>query len=122
MKDGEIGVIIMCERKMEEKGHADTSIDESQKPEKGIFVCPVCRTLLPEDDLVDVKSVIEDNLYYVGGIRIVNSQIELQCNFQHRYSEEGFTIDEPHNLVAVVTAAFDESGCCILFEIVDIRE
>ena len=109
----------MFERKMEEEGHICTNADKSQEHEKGSFVCPVCRKFLHADSLVDMKSIVEDNLYGTGGVLIVNSRVELHCNFEHRY-EKGFTLDEPHKLMAVVDAAFDRSGACIHFEIVDI--
>jgi len=82
-------------------------------------VCPICEELLNQSNLVDVKSVVDDNLYYLSGVRIVNSQVELHCDFEHRFDEEGFTIEKPHRLVAVIEAAFDGFGRCIQF---DIRE
>ena len=37
--------------------------------------CPVCGRPLKKDDLVDVKSVVEENLYDMGGVRIVDSHV-----------------------------------------------
>jgi len=84
-----------------------------------LFVCPVCTKLLHVDNLVDCRSIVEDNLYHVGGVLIVNSRVELHCSFEH-WCNEGYTLDEPHELMAVVDAVFDRSGDCIHFEIVDI--
>ena len=82
--------------------------------------CPVCGRPLKKDDLVDVKSVVEENLYDIGGVRIVDSHVRLECDFEHRFDEKGFTLDEPHELVAVVDAAFDERGTCTQFVITSI--
>lgn len=121
MKDGKIeGGFTMVDRKMKEKGHADTNVDLYEGHEGMRIFCPVCRKLLHEDNLVDVKSIVEDNLYFVGGVRIMNSRVPLACDFQHRFDKGGVTLDEPHELVAVVTAEFDGSGACIQFEIVDV--
>ncbi|KYK37909.1 MAG: hypothetical protein AYK18_18135 [Theionarchaea archaeon DG-70] len=107
-------------KKMKEKGHADTGADLIEGHEKERFVCPVCKKPLHADNLVDMKSIVEDNLYYVGGVRIMNSRVPLACDFQHRFDRGGVTLDEPHELVAVVTAEFDGSGACIQFEIVEV--
>lgn len=105
----------MSDREMEER---ELDADPDPLEEKGIrLVCPVCGNLLHKNNLVDIRSIVEDNLCYIGGVRIVNSKIELHCDFDHRYREEGFTIDEPHGLVAVIDAVFDGAGRCIQFEI-----
>ena len=84
------------------------------------FVCPVCGKLLHEKNLPDMESVIYDNLYYRGGVRIASPKVQLYCYFDHRYDEEGFTIEEPHGLVGVVDAKFDQ-GECTTFAIVEIH-
>ncbi|KYK29602.1 MAG: hypothetical protein AYK19_19490 [Theionarchaea archaeon DG-70-1] len=110
----------MVDRKMKEKGHANTSIDLNREHKDMRFICPVCKKPLHEDNLVDMKSIVKDNLYYVGGIRIMNSRVPIACDFQHRLDKGGVTLDEPHELVAVVTAEFDGSGACIQFEIAEV--
>lgn len=85
-----------------------------------LFVCPVCGEPLQGNNLVDAKSIVEDNLYYVGGVLIV-SDVWLHCNFEHRYTEEGTTMENPHKLVAVVKAAFDKKGKCFTFDIVEVH-
>lgn len=98
------------------KGHTDTLVKEHKK---GDFVCPVCKKLLHESNLVDMKSIVEDNLYYFGDVRIV-SNVRLECDFEHRVDDEGFTLENPHKLVAVVNAEFDETGNCVQFDIVEV--
>jgi hypothetical protein len=82
--------------------------------------CPVCGRLLQKGDLADVQSVVEDNLYDLGGVRLVDSHVRLECDVEHRFDEKGFTLDEPHDLVVVVDAAFDESGSCVQFVIIGV--
>ena len=107
--------------KMEEKGHANTGVSLDRDQEKDTaFICHVCKKPLHADNLVDMKSIVEDNLYYVGGVRVMNSRVPLACDFQHRFDKGGVTLDEPHELVAVVTAEFDGSGACIQFKIVEV--
>jgi hypothetical protein len=56
----------------------------------------------------------------MGGVRIVDSKVRLECDVEHRFDEKGFTLDEPHELVVVVDAAFDGSGDCVLFAITEV--
>ena len=88
--------------------------------EKKSFVCPVCGKPLHEVNLPDQESIIEDSLYYVSGVRIVNSQVQLYCDFVHRFEKEEVTLDEPHDLVGLVIAVFDELGTCIQFNLVEV--
>ena len=104
-------------KKMEEEGHVKTDEDVLQDHGEDMrFVCPVCKRVLHEDNLVDVRSVVEDNLYFVGGVLIVG-KVRLHCEFEHRFNEAEVSIDEPHKLMAVVDAEFDGSGGCVHFEI-----
>ena len=88
--------------------------------EKKSFVCPVCGKLLHEVNLPDQESIIEDSLYYVDGFRIVNSQIQLHCDFEHRFEKEEQTLDEPHGLTGLVNVVFDGLGNCIQFNLVEV--
>ncbi|KYK32606.1 MAG: hypothetical protein AYK19_15305 [Theionarchaea archaeon DG-70-1] len=110
----------MSKKKTEQLRNEEIDDTMLQRDNDVTFVCPVCGKLLHKNNLVDAKSIVEDNLYYVGGILIV-SDVWLHCDFEHRYDEDGMTLDEPHNLVAVVKAAFDKKGDCIHFDIMDIR-
>lgn len=87
-----------------------------------ISICPVCKNPIHETNAVDTKSIVEDNLYYVGGVLIKDCPVRLYCDFEHCYAEEGVTLDEPHDLVAVVEAVFDTKGNCTRFTIVEIHE
>ena len=84
------------------------------------LVCPVCGRLLKKGDLVDAQSVVEENLYDMGGVRIVDSHVRLECDVEHRFDEKGFTMDEPHELVVVVDAVFDGLGSCVQFAITEV--
>lgn len=106
----------MVDRK-KEKGHADTGLFQ----QKDVKDCPVCGRPLHKDNLVDMKSIVEDVLYDIDGVRLVGCTVRLECDCEHRVDEEGFTLDEPHNLVAVVTVEFDETGNCVQFAITEIR-
>ena len=85
-----------------------------------ILACPVCGRPLYKGDLVDVESVVEENLYDLGGVRIVDSHVRLECDVEHRFDEKGFTLDEPHELVVVCDAVFDGLGSCVQFAIAEV--
>jgi hypothetical protein len=104
----------MDDRK-KEKGHAGTVVTDEDTLD-----CPVCGRPLQKGDLVDAQSVVEDNLYDMGGVRIVDSHVRLECDVEHRFDEKGFTLDEPHDFVVVINTAFDGSGKCIQFTITEV--
>ncbi len=110
----------MVNRKIEEEGHTDSDEGLPEEHTKEGIVCPVCGKVLYKDNLVDKESIIEDNLYFVGGVLIKNCTILLHCDFEHLFKERDITIDDPHQLVAVVSATFDGSGECVQFEIVEV--
>ena len=86
------------------------------------FPCRVCGKILRKRNLPGVKDVIEDGLYSNGNISIVNSTVVLECQFPHYYcEEEDATVDEIHDVVAVIKAVFDDKGKCALFDILEIR-
>lgn len=101
---------------LKDRNHSDA--DVGRKHEKDT-ICPVCKKLLHKDNLVDMKSIVEDVLS-IDGVRIVGCTVRLECDCKHRFDEEGFTLDEPHKLVAVVTVEFDETGKCVQFAITEI--
>ena len=117
---------------MSENKDGNGQIDTDFRDEKGNesdfecenfsdFICPVCGKLLHEVNLPDQESIIEDSLYYVDGFRIVNSQVQLLCDFVHRFEKEEVTLDEPHDLTGLVIAVFDGSGNCIQFNLVKVH-
>ena len=85
------------------------------------FVCPVCCELLHEKNLPDMESVIYDSLYYARDVCIWNSRVQLYCDFEHRYDEEGVIIEEPHDLAGFIDAGVDFSGECIKFPLSEIH-
>ena len=86
------------------------------------FPCPVCGKRLGKRNLPGSKDVIEDGLYSNGNISIVNSTVILECGFPHYYcEEEEATVDEIHDVVAVIKAEFDDKGKCIQFDILEIQ-
>jgi hypothetical protein len=93
-----------------------TSIPSDRK-----VVCPVCGSQLHEINLVDKEGIIDEMLHSYGGLLIVDSEVTLLCECEHRYDEEEFTLEDPHKIVAVVDAVFDGSGECTQFEITEIR-
>ena len=44
----------------------------------------------------------------------------LECDVEHRFDGEGFTLEEPHELVVVCDAVFDGSGSCVQFGIAEV--
>jgi hypothetical protein len=105
------------EIKDSDQEHVNGSVVRSDKE----IVCPVCGRQLHDTNLVDAEGIIDDKIYSEGEVLIVDSEVTLLCEFEHRYDEDGVTIEGPHNLVAVVDAEFDGSGECIRFVITDIR-
>jgi uncharacterized radical SAM superfamily Fe-S cluster-containing enzyme len=105
---------------MEDRKDGTDKDQDGNLREKKSFVCPVCGKLLHEVNLPDMRSIIEDTLYHVDGVRIVNSQIQLYCDFEHRFEKEEQTLDEPHGLTGLVNVVFDELGTCIQFNLVKV--
>ncbi|MBU7018939.1 MAG: hypothetical protein HXS44_15630 [Theionarchaea archaeon] len=86
------------------------------------FPCPVCGKILGKRNLPGARDVIEDGLYSNGNISIVDSSVVLECRFPHYYcEEEEATVDEIHDVVAVIRVAFDKKGKCALFDILEIH-
>lgn len=95
--------------------------EEQDSGEKITFVCPVCGKLLHERNLPDMHSIIYDNLYLQGGVRIGSPKVRFYCDFEHCFDEEGLTMDNPHDLLGVVDAEFGPAGDCTRFSLSDIR-
>jgi hypothetical protein len=121
MEDEEIeGGITMVEKNMEEKGYANTG--KLVQNCENVKVCPVCGKELC-NQLPCRESVLGDSLVLTKYIRIVNSEITVECTFYHDHDEadEDTFLEEPHQLVAVIQMVFDSSGVCTVFDIVDIH-
>ena len=110
----------MVERNMEEKGYTHTG-NVVQDCET-VKVCPVCGKELC-NQLPCRESVLGDSLILTEYVRIVNSEVTVECRFYHERDEadEDTFIEEPHKLVAVIRMVFDSTGVCTVFDIVDIR-
>jgi hypothetical protein len=114
------GGVTMVERNMEEKGYANTgSIVQDCEHVK---VCPVCGKELCSQ-LPCRESILGDSLVLTKYVRIVNSEVTVECRFYHEHDEadEDTFLEEPHKLVAVIKMVFDNTGVCTVFDIVDIR-
>ncbi len=92
-------------------------MEEDKEKGDTTFSCPVCGARLHETNMPDKESIVEDNLYREGGVLMLSSHVLLRCDFEHQFEKEDVTVDEPHGLVALVEAVFDESGECIQFNI-----
>jgi hypothetical protein len=121
MEDEETkGGVTMVERNMEEKGYTHTgSIVQNCEHVK---VCPVCGKESC-NQLPCRESVLGDSLILTKYVRIVNSEITVECRFYHEHDEadEDTFLEEPHKLVAIIKMVFDNTGVCTVFDIVDIR-
>ncbi|MBU7013085.1 MAG: hypothetical protein HXS46_20585 [Theionarchaea archaeon] len=105
-----------------EKGKGIREQDDKtlEKRDDG-FICPVCGKLISGRYLPDIQGYIEERLYSAGGFRVI-SQTVLECDFEHFYDQEkDEMLEERHSLVATVETAFDRSGKCYQFNILEIH-
>jgi hypothetical protein len=86
------------------------------------IVCPICKKVVHEIDLPNKEGVITDNLYFESDILIVDSDVTIYREFEHMHDEQKNVLDEPHDVMAVLKTHFDETGECILFEIVELLD
>ena len=86
------------------------------------FVCPVCGKSVSNPHLPDVQSVITEEWYFVQRTRIVSSKVVFEHEFDHCHDEEEDSgMEELHKVVAVISAEFDGTGKCTVFDILEIR-
>ena len=113
----------MSNKEIEDKRKKNTDTDvEAPQHKKTVITCPVCGKPLGDDNLPDVVGVIEERLCSAEDVRIVNSEVILECDFHHyRDEEEGVAMEDQHSLVSVIKTMFDSSGKCIAFDIVAVR-
>ncbi len=107
----------MIKRQIEEKEGNGSGMLFNQGEK---VMCPVCEREIHEINLPDVKSVVEDKLSWVGFV-IVDSFVCLLIGFEHRFADREITLDNLHELTAVVTCEFDGHGVCTHFEVKEIR-
>jgi hypothetical protein len=85
--------------------------------------CPVCGRLLGDQNLPDIEGVIKDGIFHLDeNNRIINSRVTIEHEFDHFYNEEeNKEMNEPHSLVSIIEAEFDDKGDCIRFDILEVR-
>jgi hypothetical protein len=83
-------------------------------------ICPVCREKL-EDQMPDTEFVLGELCYTGERIRIVTQYVVIEVDFDHAHDVNGFTLDEPHALTAVIKIGFDRSGKAISSDVLQLR-
>jgi hypothetical protein len=85
-------------------------------------VCPVCGKVL-KSQLPSKTSIFEDNIPFDERIRIVDSELTLECIFDHCTDEEDddLWLENPHAVKAVIKAVINREGECTQFEVTEIR-
>ncbi len=108
----------MIGRQIEEK-EGNESIGAILVQRKRI-ICPVCGKEIDEVNLPDAKSLVEDSLF-LAGLVVVDSSVCFLIDIEHWHEEAEITLENPHELTAVVNCEFDSQGACIHFEVKGVR-
>jgi hypothetical protein len=105
----------MSDKNMESTRNADGKT--SVKP----LTCPVCGKVL-KSQLPSKTSIFEENIPFDEGTRIINSELTLECIFDHCRDEEedDLWLENPHPVKAVVRAVINGEGECTHFEITEL--
>jgi hypothetical protein len=83
--------------------------------------CPVCGGTLCSQ-LPNRESVVEERIYEIEDVRIIASEVIVECTFDHFTDEdEGFALENPHPLVITFRLVFDTAGGCTQFDYQGIR-
>ncbi len=107
----------MIGRQIEEKeGNGSETLFSQRKR----LICPVCRKEIDEVNLPDAKSLVEDSLF-LAGLVVVDSSVCFLIDIEHWYEEAEITLENPHELTAVVNCEFDSQGAYIHFEVKGVR-
>jgi C4-type Zn-finger protein len=115
----------MRERHNQKKDEKDSEREDGQgagiHSDKKV-VCPVCGKVL-KDQLPSKTSIFEENIPFEGRIRIVDSELTLECIFDHCTDEEDddLWLENPHAVKAVIKAVLNGEGECTQFEITEIH-
>jgi len=97
-------------------------IPVESREEHVTFACPVCGKSVSKPHLPDVQNVITEGWYFVQKTRIVSSKVIFEHEFDHyRDEEENIGMEESHTVVTVISAEFDGTGECTVFDILEIR-
>ena len=88
----------------------------------GKVICPVCGKAL-KNQLPSKTSIFEDKLSFGEDIRIVDSELTLECIFDHCTDEEDddLWLENPHPVKVVIKAVLNGEGECTHFEITEIH-
>ncbi len=105
----------MIERQIEKEGKGSEVLFSQKR-----MMCPSCREGIHEVNLPDVKSIVEDTLTWLELV-IVDSSVCFLIDCEHQYEDVGMTLDNPHELTAVVVSEFDSQGECTYFEVREVR-
>jgi hypothetical protein len=105
----------MSDKNMEHTRNADgrTSVKS--------LICPVCGKVL-KSQLPSKTSIFEENIPFEGRIRIVDSELTLECIFDHCRDEEDddLWLENPHAVKAVIKAVINGEGECTYFEVTEL--
>jgi hypothetical protein len=109
-------------KKMDEKDTGQEDGHGTGMHSDGKVVCPVCGKVL-KSQLPSKTSIFEDNIPFDESIRIVDSELTLECIFDHCTDEEDddLWLENPHAVKAVVRALLNGEGECTQFEVTEIR-
>ena len=101
-----------------DRKHVDGLIDHLDKK----VVCPVCGKIL-QSQLPSKTSIFEENIPFDESIRIIDSELILECIFDHCTDEEDddLWLENPHAVKAVIKAVINGEGECTQFEITEIH-
>lgn len=105
----------MIERQIENKDNGSEVLSGQKR-----MRCPSCREDIHEVNLPDVRSIVEDTLSWLE-LTIVDSSVCFLIDCEHRYEDVGMTLENPHELTAVIVSEFDSQGGCTCFEVREVR-
>jgi hypothetical protein len=84
-------------------------------------MCPVCGKILSKGNLPDAEGIFTDGICYYETDKIISSSLFIEHEFSHFYNEEDdCAMENPHELKALIQAAFDAEGECTGFQLVKV--
>jgi hypothetical protein len=116
------GGIKMLSKDMENMRYGEIKVETLADKNPVSILCPVCGKKLSKH-LPNMVSVVEEQIHDIENIRFVNSEVVVECDFDHCRDEEDedFPLEVPHPLVAVIKLAFDNTGMCSQFNYLEVR-
>ena len=108
-------------KKIDEKDTGQEDEHETGMLSDGKIICPVCGKIL-KNQLPSKTSIFEDKLSFGEDIRIVDSELTLECIFDHCTDEEDddLWLENPHPVKVVIKVVLNGEGECTHFEITEI--